>query len=88
MRVDGVFHTGFSDQIFMSPLRILTRAGSVPPERVALIVNTYSVAFFRQTICDVEEPILSEDVKLFPEVTLKTWQRSVVEENMSQTAVG
>lgn len=82
--VDGIGHADFSDQVYLSPLRRFTQAGSVPRKRVALILSAYVLAFFRQTLCDTEESILAErGVEPFPEATLKVWQRATVAECVS-----
>jgi dienelactone hydrolase len=86
--VKGIGHADFSDQVYLSPLRRFSSAGSVPRKRVATILGTYIVAFFRKTLCNVEETILAEGAQPFPEATLSVWQESVVEENMDQASVG
>jgi predicted dienelactone hydrolase len=84
---EGVCHWDFSDKIFMSPWRRLSHASSVPPQRVALILGTYIVAFFRQTLCNVEQTILIRGVQPFPETKLEIWERTVIEENARQPTV-
>jgi dienelactone hydrolase len=81
--IEGISHPDFSDQIFMSPWRRLSHAGLVPPKRVALILNAYIVAFFRQTLCNVEERILVQGAQSFPEARLIAWKRSEIEEDVS-----
>jgi dienelactone hydrolase len=73
--IEGIGHVDFTDQIHMSPFRWLSRAGSLPPARVARILNEYIVAFFRQTLCDEQQFILEEGSKPFPEATLTVWPR-------------
>lgn len=71
--VNGAGHDDFSDQIFMSPLQKLTHAGKVPPAHLANILNTYSVAFFKRTLCDQEQSILCDEPGPFPEAQLRVW---------------
>jgi len=75
--IEGLGHGGFTDQIFMSPLRKLSSAGSVPPKRVAHILNTYVLAFFRQTLLDEPAPLLLQNTEDFPEVTVQEWRPCV-----------
>jgi dienelactone hydrolase len=72
--IDGLFHTSFTDQIFMSPLRRLARAGSMAPPRVAHILNTYVLAFFQQTLQDKPSALFSQDAENFPEVSVQKWR--------------
>jgi dienelactone hydrolase len=82
--VEGIGHADFSDQVYLSPLRRFSSAGSVPRKRVAKILGAYIVAFFRQTLCGIEEPILDEGAQPFPEAKLRDWQRT---ENLGQVSV-
>jgi hypothetical protein len=77
--VEGLGHADFSDQIFMSPLRQLSRAGVVPPVRVVHILNSYTVAFFRKTLCNSEQQILCAGEQPFPEAMLHSWKPSAVD---------
>jgi dienelactone hydrolase len=71
--IDGAGHDDFSDQVFMSPLQKLTHAGNVPARRLANILNTYSVAFFKKTLSERDQPVLREDAGAFQEANLKVW---------------
>jgi len=75
--VDGMVHADFTDQIFMSPFRRLSSSGSIPPKRVAHILNTYVLAFFQQTLLDIPSSLLSRDAKDFPEATIQLWRSCV-----------
>jgi dienelactone hydrolase len=75
--IDGLEHHDSTDQIFMSPLRRLSGTGSVAPERVALILNTYVLAFFQLTLLDKPTSLLSQGAKDFPEVTVQEWHPCV-----------
>jgi dienelactone hydrolase len=77
--IDGLVHADFTDQTFMSPLRRLSWRGSVPPKRVAHILNTYILAFFQQTLLDKPSTLFSQDAKDFPEVTFEEWLPCVKE---------
>jgi dienelactone hydrolase len=72
--VEGIGKSDFYDQIFMSPLRKLSRVGSVPRKRVALILNSYVLAFFQQTLLDKPSSLFSQDAKDFPEATVQEWR--------------
>jgi dienelactone hydrolase len=81
--IKGLGHDDFTDQIFMSPLRRFSYRGALPPKRVASILSTYALAFFRQTLLDMPSPLLSEESQPFPEATLQVWHhgRSTVGES-------
>jgi dienelactone hydrolase len=71
--VDGLGHSDFTDQIFMSPFRKLSHTGPVPPKRVAAILNAYLLAFFQQTLLGEPSPLLERDSQPFAEATIKQW---------------
>ncbi|MGA2848354.1 MAG: hypothetical protein ABSE46_05110 [Terracidiphilus sp.] len=81
--VEGIGKSDFYDQIFMSPLRKFSRVGSVPQKQVALILNSYVLAFYRHTLCDQEEQILAEGAQPFPEVRFDTWQRTTIANSLN-----
>lgn len=68
--IDGVSHENFSDGSFMSPLRLLTKAGRLAPRRSAQIIGAYMVAFFQYTLLNQTSALLAPEVKPFPEATL------------------
>jgi dienelactone hydrolase len=76
--IEGIGHADFSDQVYLSPLRRFSAAGSVPRKRVARILGAYVLAFFQRTLCDIEGEILSEEARPFPEASLKIWRRETV----------
>ena len=69
--VEGLGHFDFTDQIFMSPLRRLSSAGTMAPKRVAQILNAYVLAFFKETLLDQQSSLLSQQASEFPEVTVR-----------------
>jgi dienelactone hydrolase len=75
--IHGLGHFAFTDQIFMSPLRRLSGAGSVAPKRLAHILTTYVLAFFQQTLLDQPSTLFSRDAKDYPEVTVREWRPCV-----------
>ena len=75
--ISGLVHHDFTDQMFMSPFRRFSSSGSVPPKRVAHVLNTYVLAFFQQTLLDKPSSLLSPDAKGFPEVTVQEWPSCV-----------
>jgi dienelactone hydrolase len=80
--IKGTQHQDFTDAGFMSPLRSLSHIGSLPPERSAAIINSYVLAFLRQTLCDKEEPILCDEAQPFPEATLTVWHGLASEQDL------
>lgn len=72
--IEGLGHFDFMDQIFMSPLHRFSLAGSVPPKRLAHIVNSYLVAFFEQTLLDKPSPLFRDGAQDFAEVTVQEWR--------------
>jgi dienelactone hydrolase len=75
--IEGLGHGGFTDQIFMSPLRKLSNAGSVAPKRAAHILNSFVLAFFERTLLDRPSTLFSQDAQDFPEVTVQEWHPCV-----------
>jgi dienelactone hydrolase len=71
--VRGINHENFSDKGFMSPLRKLTGIGSLPQWRAAQIISTYAVAFFRWSLINEPQGILSKEVEPFPEARMEDW---------------
>jgi dienelactone hydrolase len=71
--IHGAKHFNFADRSLYSPVRKLTEAGPIAPERVHLIVNRYALAFFSETLKGTTEPILHETASPFPEVTIEEW---------------
>jgi hypothetical protein len=72
--VEGTGHFDFTDQIFLSPLRRLSCAGPIAPVRAAEIIRAYSLAFFQQTLLDIQSPLLKPDANIFSEVSLQVWK--------------
>jgi dienelactone hydrolase len=70
MIVKGLGHHDFMDQIFMSPLRRLSKAESLAPKRVARIVTTYVLAFLEQTLRDKPTSLFTPGPADFQEVTV------------------
>lgn len=70
MIIDGLGHHDFMDQIFMSPLRRLSKADSLAPKRVARIVTTYVLAFLEQTLLGKPTSIFTPGAGEFNEVTV------------------
>ncbi|MBV8732062.1 MAG: hypothetical protein JO336_19820 [Acidobacteriia bacterium] len=71
--IDGVTHENFSDKGFMSPLRRLTGIGVLPQRQAASIIAAYTVAFFRWTLSNEPQPVLSAGARPFQEARFENW---------------
>jgi pimeloyl-ACP methyl ester carboxylesterase len=74
--IRGIDHENFSDKGFFSPFHSLSGIGTIPQARAAEIINAYIVAFFKETLRNQPQPILSGEKSPFPEVIdFKRWPR-------------
>jgi len=70
----GIDHENFSDKGFFSPFHSLSGIGYLPQSRAAMIINTYIVAFFLQTLKNEPQAVLSNEPQPFPEVVrFQSW---------------
>jgi dienelactone hydrolase len=70
----GAFHWNFTDRSLYSPFRVLTGSGPIDPVRAHMIVNRYTLAFFRKTLLGTNEPLLEQhNLSDFPEVRAEIW---------------
>ena len=75
--IEGLVHGGFTDQIFMSPLRELSNSGAVAPKRVAHILNTY-VLLFSSGLCSTNpRRCFRRTQRIFPRQTAQEWPSCV-----------
>jgi dienelactone hydrolase len=72
--IRGAKHFNFADRALYSPVRRLTEAGRIRPERAHLITNEYVLAFFSETLNGTYQPILHQNTSHFPEVTQEEWK--------------
>lgn len=73
MVIQGTTHRNYSDSPFFSPLKFLTGAGSVSPDRAVHVINQYTRAFFDKTLKGKSEPLLAGLSEDFPEARLEVW---------------
>ena len=70
-------HFNYTDFNLVSPvfqsLRVL---GNIDPQRMEHIINTYTLAFFDQTLKGIPSPLLQGDNPDYPEVALKVFAAS------------
>jgi hypothetical protein len=53
----------------------LTGIGEIPQARAAVIIDSYILAFFEQTLKNQPQPLLSEEKPPFPEVVrFQVWR--------------
>jgi predicted dienelactone hydrolase len=76
LTVHGAKHMDFCDSPFYSPVKRLTQAGPIQPERCMKIINAYVVAFFRAKLTGEREPLLDASDSPFAEVEIKAFSRS------------
>lgn len=68
LSIRGASHMNLCDSALYSPIRRLTNAGSIRPERAMEIVNAYLLAFFDSTLRDHSSNLLKGPTSPFPEV--------------------
>jgi Platelet-activating factor acetylhydrolase, isoform II len=74
--IRGIDHENFSDKGFFSPFHFLSGIGTLPQSRAAEIINAYAVAFFKQTLKNEPQPLLSGAKAPYPEVVnFQSWPR-------------
>jgi pimeloyl-ACP methyl ester carboxylesterase len=78
----GTRHMNYCDSPLYSPLRRLTRAGPIRPERAMEIINAYVLAFFRANLLGEDASLLGMLPSPYPEVE---FERFVRQENGRST---
>src|SRR5262249_35126219 len=68
----GSSHMNFCDSPLYSPLRALTRAGTIPRERAMEIINAYLVSFFQTHLNRASGCGLAALSERYPEAELET----------------
>lgn len=68
LTIRGASHMNLCDSALYSPIRKLTNAGVIRPERAMQIVNAYLVAFFDSTLRGQRSNLLDSLKSPFPEV--------------------
>jgi dienelactone hydrolase len=71
----GASHMTFCDSPLYSPVRRLTHAGPLPPERAMQIINAYVLAFFRANLNGEDEPLLKAGSSPYPEVRVECFRK-------------
>ena len=70
LTISGTEHFDFTDLPLLSPLTpLLGLSGEIGSERALAIINTYTLAFFDQTLKAVPVPLLDGPSHAYPEVT-------------------
>jgi predicted dienelactone hydrolase len=73
LTLKGAEHVDFTDQPLVSPLRRFSHRGDIPARELQLILRTYVLAFFDQTLRGEKPEVLQTRAPLFPEATLESW---------------
>jgi predicted dienelactone hydrolase len=71
LRIGGASHMNFCDSPLYSPIRRLTHAGRIQPERAMEIINAYVVSFFQANLNDKGESLLDAPWSPYPEVAIE-----------------
>lgn len=79
----GSGHVVFRDAQLASPLGRFGWPGRLSGARAALILNAYVTAFFSEALLGQASPLLREDDKAFPEVTLRRWNNGISASRMA-----
>jgi dienelactone hydrolase len=74
LSIRGASHFNYTDRGLYSPVRKLTEAGPIKPERVHAIANRYALAFFSEALNGEQEPILHQAGSPYAEVTFEEWK--------------
>ncbi len=69
----GSRHFDFSDRPLYSPLRRLTDAGTISPQRAHEIVEAYTRQFFEHTLQGKPAPLLAANDSPYKEVQFENW---------------
>ncbi len=73
--IRGTRHMNFCDSPLYSPVKQLTHAGPIRPERAMEIINAYLVSFFQATLNDADEPLLDAPSSPYPEVEIERFSK-------------
>lgn len=73
LTIHGVKHNNFRDRALYSPLRRLSEAGTISPQRAHAIVEDYTLQFFSHYLLKKPAPLLTESGSPFQEVRLENW---------------
>ena len=65
----------FCDSPLYSPIRRLTHAGRIPPERAMEIINAYVLSFFQANLNDREETLLDAPSSPYPEAAMERFPK-------------
>jgi len=72
--IDGIGHENFDDKGFFTPFSRVSGVGPLPVPRASTIINAYIVAFFKQTLKNQPQQLLTSEKPPFPEVLrLQIW---------------
>jgi predicted dienelactone hydrolase len=71
LTLHGTRHMNFCDSPLYSPLKRITRAGPIRPERAMEIINAYMVSFFQKYLEGTDEPLLDAPSPQYPEVKIE-----------------
>lgn len=80
LRIEGAAHSNFSDRPLYSPLRRLTDAGRMRPQRAFQIINEYTLAFFEQYLNGRVQSILESRVSPYQDADFSRHVASVLVE--------
>jgi pimeloyl-ACP methyl ester carboxylesterase len=69
--IRGTSHMNFCDSPLYSPLRRLTQAGRIRPQRAMHIINTYLVSFFQRHLNGNDDGLVDAPSPHYPEVALQ-----------------
>ncbi|MGO8719730.1 MAG: alpha/beta hydrolase family protein [Acidobacteriaceae bacterium] len=73
LTIRGASHFDFSDRSLYSPIRRLTGAGTISPQRAHEIVEAYTLEFFSHTLLGTPAPLLAANRSPFKEVQFENW---------------
>src|SRR5579859_101679 len=75
--IDGIGHENFDDKGFFTPFSRISGVGPLPVPRASAIIDAYLVAFFKQTLKNQPQPLLTSAKPPYPEVVrLQIWPSS------------
>jgi predicted dienelactone hydrolase len=71
--IRGSRHFDFADRSLYSPIRRLTGAGAISPQRAHKIVEAYTLQFFSHYLLGKPSPLLAENHSPYEEVQFENW---------------
>ena len=73
--INGASHANFNDSyLWMKSFRpfFIGKLGTIEPERMNTILNSYTLSFFNKHLKDIDNSLLDSETSEFPEVEFRS----------------